>query len=400
MPFFIKLFKISHRVKNVAILLGLITLVEGILWYFLPIYFEMELKDLFLVSIAIAAHPIASLFAGLPSGDLTDKIGRKFIFILGSGGFILSFLFLFAGNFLGFVVFMALYGIFSTMYDIGAYVSILDYSEKRRTGESVGFFASLHSSGWFFGSILGGILLTFLPIPLLLKILFIFLIIIVFLSMVYFPGRISVREFSDAKNILQKDGLYAKEFKSVMKLGRLPIVILMFYFAIGFWDYAIWTFEPIYTTSIGSGFILGALLLGLYCVPGIIAALVGGKFIDKFGGKKIMILAFFLLIIGQSIFLFQQDLLFLSLSLILTATAASLIALNLDCIVKFHVARNLRGELDGATETFYNIGGIIGPLTIGFLLSLADLVNLYYFTFALFIVSIVLFSKIWDLIPS
>ncbi|PIN74524.1 hypothetical protein COV18_06500 [Candidatus Woesearchaeota archaeon CG10_big_fil_rev_8_21_14_0_10_37_12] len=76
---------------HIVSLFGLITLVEGILWYFMPLYFESKLQNLFLVGVLISIHPFASLIVSLPTGDLCDKISRRFVFILGLLGFTMAF---------------------------------------------------------------------------------------------------------------------------------------------------------------------------------------------------------------------------------------------------------------------------------------------------------------------
>lgn len=383
------LLHLSRKSWNIAILFGLVTLVEGVLWYFMPIYFESKLNSLFLVGIIISSHPLASLLASLPAGDLCDKIGRKFVFVLGLLGFAASFVLLFVGNFQSMLLFMIFYGIFSTMYGIGAFVSILDHSKPRHAGESAGFFTTVQYAGWLFGSLIAGVLIILLEVSLMLKVLVLLLTLISSLSLFVFPGKIhfNFKEFSKVEHIMARDRIFLGEIKSISVIGRPLIAILAFAFVFGYWEYAIWTFEPIYTNSIGSSIILSAAILSLISLPYMISALMAGKLADIIESRKMLLIGVALIIFGQASFLLHQNLLTLAISLIVTSFGALFIWIPIDRFLKNHTDRNLRGEVDGAAEMFYNIGGVAGPLTIGIALSVAELSNLYYFTFALFAIS-------------
>jgi MFS family permease len=381
---------VGHKTINIAILFGLVTLVEGVLWYMMPLYFESKLNSLFLVGIVISAHPLASLLSSLPAGDLSDKISRKFVFILGMFGFMVSFLFLFVENFYAFFTFMVLYGIFSTMYGISAFVSVLDHSRPRLVGESAGFFTSVQYAGWLFGSLISGVLFVLFEVPLILKFLFLSLILIFFLSPFVFPGKshINSKGLRKAEKVLAKDRIFVGELKSMSVLGKPLIAILTFSFVLGYWEYSIWTFEPIYSNGLGSGFMIGAIILALISLPGTISALLAGKLTDVFGPKTMLPAGVCLIIIGQLTFLLQQNLLTLALSLVLTSFGALFILLPIDYYMKMRVGKKLRGEVDGAVEMLYNIGGVAGPLTIGIALTVTQLSNLFYYTFVLFIIAI------------
>lgn len=386
------LFGINRKSWNVAILYGLFTLVEGILWYLMPVYFDSKLNSLFLVGILLSLHPVASLIGDFPAGKLCDSMGRKFVFVLGVVGFAASFTFLFVGTFPALLVFMLLYGFFATMYDTGAFISIMDHANRNSVGKSAGLFTSINYAGWFFGSLLAGLLLIVLEVPLLLKVMAGFLMVMSLFSFVAFPGktRFGFKELTAAKKTVMRSGVFKKDVKAVLRFGKPLLVSLSFFFAFGFWEYAIWTFEPIYTQSLGASFLMGAAILSLISLPGVVSPLIAGKLNDRLGERKMLLIGSLLIVVGQSMFFIQHGLLALAVSLIVTSSGAMFMLVPIECYVKNSVKWNMRGHIDGAWAMSYDVGGLLGPVTAGAIFVLSNAANPFYITFPLFMISITL----------
>jgi len=285
---------------------------------------------------------------------------------------------------------MIFYGFFSTMYGISAFVCFLDHARSHVIGESAGLFTSIQYAGWFFGTFLGGVLLFVFDAGVILKLLVLILIFLSALAIFFFPGKaeFNFKEVILAEHILAKDGFVVGELKSISVLGKPLISLLLFSFALGFWEYTIWTFEPIYANSLGSGFVLGAVILCLTTLPGMVSGFFAGKLVDFFGEKKMLVLGAVLVVLGQTIFLLKQNLLLLGISLVITSAGAIFILIPLSCYQKKYVSKKLRGEVSGTADACYSIGGILGPVVIGASLTLVDLSQLFYFTSFIFLIAI------------
>jgi MFS family permease len=376
--------------KELILIGGLLTLVEGILWYFLPNYFQSKLNNLFLVGVIISSYSAGRLAVSLPAGDLTDKIGRKFTFILGVVGFLASVFFLFMGSFFYLALFMILFGIFTIVYDIPAYASLLDHSTKKNIPIVSGLSDMLHNFGWGFGPLIAGALLLYFEVPMFISLVILLLMAIAAFSLFAFPGEFHFRlsDFKKSKKVLLKDGLYAGEFKRLVKLGKPLLAILIFSFAFGFWEYAIWTFEPIWTNYMGAGLLLGAFILMLDSIPYVPFDIAAGIITNKIGLKKMFTIGAIFTILGQSFFLFQHSLLGLTLTFIVTPLGISFLVIPMDVYIKRHVKGDLYGQVYGIDYMVYEIGGVIGPLAVGAMATLADITSIIYLSCALFLISI------------
>jgi len=382
--------KFRRLPRDLILIGGMLTLVEGILWYFLPNYFQSKLNDMFLVGIVISAFSAGRIIVSLPAGDIADHIGRKFTFVFGIIGFIASVFFLFLGSFFYFALFMLLFGVFTIIYGIPTDASLLDHSTKRNAPIVLGLADVLHNFGWGFGPVIAGGLLLYFRVPTFISIIIVALVAVSVFSLFAFPGKchFNLKEFRKSRKILLKDGIYGGEFKRLLKLGNPLLAILIFSFAFGFWEYAIWTFEPIWTKYVGAGLLLGAVILMLDSVPYIPFTLISGFVTNKLGLEKMFAIGAAFTILGQSFFLFNQTLLTLTLTLVVTPVGVSFLAIPMEVYIKRHVKNNVYGQVYGADNMAYDIGGVIAPLVVGTIAVLSNMASVIYVSFTLFLISI------------
>jgi MFS family permease len=382
--------KFRRLPRDLILIGGMLTLVEGILWYFLPNYFQSKLNDMFLVGIVISAFSAGRIIVSLPAGDIADHIGRKFTFVFGIIGFIASVFFLFLGSFFYFALFMLLFGVFTIIYGIPTDASLLDHSTKRNAPIVLGLADVLHNFGWGFGPVIAGGLLLYFRVPTFISIVIVALVAVSVFSLFAFPGKchFNLKEFRKSRKILLKDGIYGGEFKRLLKLGNPLLAILIFSFAFGFWEYAIWTFEPIWTKYVGAGLLLGAVILMLDSVPYIPFTLISGFVTNKLGLEKMFAIGAAFTLLGQSFFLFNQTLLTLTLTLVVTPVGISFLAIPLEVYIKRHVKNNVYGQVYGADNMAYDIGGVIAPLVVGTIAIMSNMSAIIYVSFALFLISI------------
>lgn len=382
--------KFRRLPRDLILIGGMLTLVEGILWYFLPNYFQSKLGDMFLVGIVISAYSAGRMLVSLPAGDIADHIGRKFTFVFGVIGFIASIFFLFLGSFFYLTLFMLLFGVFTIIYGIPTDASLLDHSTKRNVPIVLGLADVLHNFGWGFGPVIAGALLLYFKVPTFISLVILALVAISVFSLFSFPGKchFNLKEFRKSKNILFKDSIYGGEFKRLLKLGKPLLAILTFSFAFGFWEYAIWTFEPIWTKYMGAGLLLGAVILMLDSVPYIPFTLISGFVTNKLGLNKMFAIGAAFTILGQSFFLFDQTLLTLTLTLVVTPIGVSFLAIPMEVYIKRHVKSNVYGQVYGIDNTVYDLGGVIAPLVVGVIAVVSKMSAIIYVSFALFLISI------------
>lgn len=382
---------IGRNAKNLIMLAGLITFVQAILWYFLPIYFENVLADMFLVGTAISGFSMASLLVSLPAGDIIDRVGRRFTFILGILGFILSVFLLFAGEFIFLFFFMFFFGAFTQICQSAADTSLMDNCTKKNVGWVMGIADGFTQAGWAFGPITAAGFLIFLNAPFFISVTILLLVAISIFSLRHFPGKwkFGFKEIKKSEKVLIKDKIYFGEVKRVEKIGKPLIAILLFFFALGFWEYAIWTFEPIWTNAVGAGLMLGAVILAMASLPYVLFSPVAGRLVTRLSKNKMLAIGAAFAFLGQAIFIYERSLLSLALCFIFTALGVAFLAIPLDVYVKKHVRSSLYGELFGADEMAYEVGGVVAPISVGVIAMQSEMTGIIWVSSALFVCAII-----------
>jgi len=386
----IPLLRLGRTTKKLVAIGSLVLFVQAILWYFIPIYFEDVLTNMLLVGTAISAYSAASLLISLPAGDIIDRVGRRFAFAFGIIGLVVSIFFLFIGEFAFLFLFMFLFGAFTQICGSAVDASLMDHCTRKNVGRIMGLADGFDEAAWAFGPIAAACLLLLFEVPLFISIIVVLLVAISAFALLYFPGRqaLGLGGIKKSEKILIEDALYLGEVRRLKELGRPLIAMMLFFFAFGFWEYAIWTFSPIWTNALGAGLVTGALILAASSLPFVLCSPTAGALMGRLGPNKMLAIGTVAVLSGQTIFMFEQSFATLAACFATTAVGLAFIMVPLDVFVKERVRWRVYGELFGAEEMAYEVGGVIAPLSVGVIAMEAEMTSVIYVSFALFAVAV------------
>ncbi len=112
------------------------------------------------------------------------------------------------------------------------------------------------------------------------------------------------------------------------------------------------------------GFMMGAI-----SIPGIMLAIPGGQFADRWGSTRLLFFGFFSLIAGALFFIFSRSYFLLCTGRIVTGVGCALLSVVLPGILAFHYDRKRLGTAMGIFNTALPLGSIaalslLGPLGV------------------------------------
>ena len=346
---------------------------------FLPIYLDKELGAsreslsmwsglVFAISFAISA------FAAPLWGKLSDKMGKKPMIIRSS--VLIAVTYFFAGivttPFELFLV-RAFQGVAAGLWP-ACLVMLSAYAPKKKLGFAMGLMQSANITGSILGPLLGGILATSFGMR---NSFFIGAVALSLISIttILFIKEPPKQESTDPVN--QK----APGYLSLLKDKNLLILL----FVVGFTNFVIMQIQPIvalYVEKLNQSshdvMILSGLVLSLGGFAGAIAAPIWGKAGQKHGFYKTLTLS---LIVAGSLIAMQglPNVLWLfALMQFVCGLAFSGIFPSANSILVLFTPSNIRGTGFGLLFSAQMVGGAIGPIIGGFLVTFLSFNSVYF----------------------
>ena len=348
----------------------LFTLGTGVVWFILPILAEKLFKDLMIVGLLIAIPSIISLSFDIPIGGLSDRIGRKKLFL---GGLIvmssLGLLLPSINTFTRFILFMILFGLANLSIIVPSRAYIMDIAPKGKTSEFFGISEAAQQIGFAIAPVIGGYFIADrLGIGLLNTGLF-FLLMSLIAAMILLLVKETVTKekptFVSIKDVITKDKVFLKSLLDYKSLHYAGVAIFLSTFIIVFIDGIVWTFGPLYTTLGVETWMVG-LILSMFVLPFILFEVPAGIIADKF--SKITLFVIGLLLAGVFLILFgsTQNSMILIVSAFVATTGLAFARPAMEGFLTDISAKKEHGSIVGvwdvAEDSAYAISPLIGGI--------------------------------------
>lgn len=364
------LLKDHKYIVLVGIATAIYTFGNGLIFFLLPILSSSMTENFAIIGLLIAIPSIVSMFFDIPTGELSDNIGRKKLMTMGLCGMILFALLLpTVKSILSLMVFLLILGFSNQLINVPLRAYVMDISPKDKTSEYFGVQTTGMQIGFALAPIIAGILLSqSLMMGITTISLLYILLCLVVIIVLHFGSKETVRDdgsvLSGMQSVVQKDKIFMKgilEYTTLKSVG-LMIFLLTLMFIIT--DGLIWAIEPLYykqgidTKTVG-------IILSMFVVPFILFQIPAGFVADKIG--KIKVLLFGLLLAGVFLIFFglTRDVNIMILTAFISTLGLALAIPATDGLLTDVSSGKERGGITGVWDTAEDLGYIIGPLAGG-----------------------------------
>src|SRR5436309_6751658 len=319
-----------------------------------------------LIGVIVAASTITGVFLKLPSGALSDVLGRKRMMVLGALFFAAPpFLYPFIHDPWSLLALRFVHGFATAIFSPVASAYVAGLGETGR-GARLGWFSSANDIGATGGPLVGGFVLYFTTSYSLTYLTVGALGVLTFIVVLLLPDleRAAARE---AKTFAARAAEFRQGVAEVFKTP--PIFVAAGIEAVMYLGYgAFLGFLPIYAKKVGLNEAEIAIVLGAQLVVAMVAKPIAGRASDRIGRIPVIV-------VGLLLCAAALPLIFRSESLSVFLLAAPLLGLGVGAvtpvtnalIADLSSARRL-GAAMGVFGTIWDIGEAAGPMIAGFLI--------------------------------
>src|SRR5712691_3847605 len=318
------------------------------------------------IGVIVAASTVTGVFFKLPSGALSDVLGRKRMMVLGALFFAVPpFLYPFVGNPWSLLTLRFVHGFATAIFSPVAAAYVASLAESGR-GARLGWFSSSNDIGATAGPLIGGFVLYFSASYAVTYLLVGAIGVLTLLVVVWLPDVDRPSEYQ-ATTLATRTAEFRAGLAEV--IATPPIFVAAGIEAVMYLGYgAFLGFLPIYAKTVGLNDAEIAIVFGAQLALAMVAKPVSGRVSDRLGRIPVIV-------IGLLLCATALPLIFRSESLMVFLLAAPLLGLGVGAvtpvtnalIADLSSARRL-GAAMGVFGTIWDIGEAAGPIIAGFLI--------------------------------
>lgn len=361
----------NHKyILILGIATGIYSIGNGAIFFLLPILSSNLTENFAIIGFLIAIPSIISMFFDIPTGGLSDRIGRKKLAILGLCGMILFALLLpTANSILVLAIFLLLLGFSNQLINVPIRAYLMDISPKDKTSKYFSVQTTGMQIGFAAGPIIAGILLSQELVKGITMVSLLYIITcLISILILYFGFKETVKGgspiFTGMRSLIRKDKIFMREILdyATLKSAGLMIFLLTLMFIIT--DGLIWAIEPLYyKQGIDPGTV--GIILSMFVIPFVFFQIPAGFIADKIGKIKVLITG--LLLAGSFLILFglTRDISGMMITAFISTFGLALAIPSIDGLLTDISSGKERGGIVGVWDVSEDLGYIIGPIVGG-----------------------------------
>lgn len=365
----LKTYGFMHKqLYAVALMLFFFAIFDGIFSFITPLYITQKGISEGMMGIIIGSSSIAGLLFDLLLCRILKDTRYRFVYLL---MFIICFLYpliLWQANIIAiFIIAMALWGLYYDLLALANYDFIARTSKKEEYSTNFSVLRIFLDLGYFLAPLITGFIIIELIdfTPFIMAWIFLILAFICYFVVLLLAKNHSSDKLK--KNQVKISSMF-KELALWRKIGNFILPILIVTFMLNVIDAIYWTIGPLLSESLTFLGDLGGLFMMAYMLPVLIVGWFVGRVTTKYGKKKT---AFVSLLVGSiflTLFYFFNTpwiLILLSFfsSFFTSFTYPAIAAAYADYISE---SPEIEKEITTMTDSFCNLGYIIGPIIAGF----------------------------------
>ncbi len=311
-----------------------------------------------LVGMVVSAWFLSRIFIELPAGIISDRIGRRTLFVGGLGMSLIGpVLCSQASNIYILIVGRSIWGLGAALYFSSNMALLMDILPEGTRGSALGFFQGIENVGSFIGAPVGAFLATVFSF----RQVFYFTILFVLLSFLVALKSSEMREVTGRKESRNK--LSFKQITASLRNWNIITVCLSVLLRMLVIQGIFQTVLQLYLNK-NMGLTVGDIgwVVSMKVAGQVVFLLIAGSLSDRFGRKPVLAIGFGVGALSLVAFLLSNNFAGLLFSGLLGGIGEGLGLTTLMALLTDVAPDNARGGAVGLYRTFMDLGGFFGPI--------------------------------------
>jgi MFS family permease len=349
------------------------------------------------IGFAVGISTVTGIFFKLPSGALSDVIGRKKTMLIGLVVFaVLPFAYLFIDNYQALIVVRFIHGLATAIYGPVSMAVVADVAGERK-GELLSWFSSVTIIGNLLGAPLGGFILNTStgaggPAMGNFQIAYLTSGFAGIMALVLALGVLkNDRKAESHQSLKEAYARFASGIKEVISDRRVIITSNMEglqNMTVG----ALEAFLPIYAVTVaGLDAFQAGLLWGVQVIATIIAKPIMGKVSDRYGRKPLITAGLFLCALSFASIPLLMSFYLLGVAALVFGLGEALVTSSSAALIVDVCKEKHFGAAMGTFGTIFDIGHAAGPILAGILIARLNYLQAFWIMAAMLLAAIPVF---------
>jgi MFS family permease len=347
------------------------------------------------IGFVVGISTVTGIFFKLPSGALSDVIGRRKTMFLGLVVFaVMPFTYLMVKDYYTLIVIRFLHGLATSIYGPVSMAIVADIA-KAKKGEMLSWFSSVTIIGNLLGAPVGGFILHSISGNASAANFYTAYLVSGFsglMSLILAIGLLKEKEFIErGLGLREATHRFISGIKEVISDKRIVITSNMEglqNMAMG----ALEAFLPIYAVTVaGLNAFQAGLLWGIQIFVTILSKPIMGRISDKYGRKPIIISGMLLCAMSFAMIPLLKDFYLLMITAIFFGFGEAFVTSSSAALVADMCKEKHFGTAMGTFGTIFDVGHASGPILSGFLIARYDYLYAFWIMSALLVLSIPVF---------
>ncbi len=353
----------------------LFSIIWGAVEFLVPVRFSEASIDVTLVSVLFAISSALSVLLDIPSGRLSDRIGRGRLITYSMiiSALALALLYFFS-SFYAFLFASILIGISYGLNWSPLLAFVADRTNSENHGRTFGDFFVLGALGEAIAPLLIVLLVVHTDIAFPFLILALVSLCCAFIFVKLTPHTKWERKIQ--KDETEKFFSYRSSIALIRKSTRTNLFLLALGFFVSFFWESVWFTQPLigfYEHTL----LDSALIVAAFSLPTILFSRFFGKLIDRGGEKKVFFSSMTAVVVFFTFFYVSQAVMARVIFIFLAAIGVLGVWLVLDVLATKTNTKEERGAFFGILETVRDISYTVTPLFIGFTYTIIGLDGIF-----------------------